>query len=152
LTSYWLSVVVEISLPYFHGNRSLVTCYNTTLGPIMSQLDHVPSYPPHFSWRHHQYDAPVCFRFSKEIACFEMCWLKFCIPSPCFHMCCLRVLGPISRTNFNGSVILIIRNTQTHITEVSNIIPPAFLHKIKLRGFSPQANYTDRAIAAGQRS
>jgi hypothetical protein len=25
-------------------------------------------------------------------------------------------------------------------------------HKKKLRGFSPQANYTDRAIAAGQRS
>jgi hypothetical protein len=24
--------------------------------------------------------------------------------------------------------------------------------KYKLRGFSPQANYTDRAIAAGQRS
>jgi hypothetical protein len=26
------------------------------------------------------------------------------------------------------------------------------LEKRKLRGFSPQANYTDRAIAAGQRS
>jgi hypothetical protein len=25
-------------------------------------------------------------------------------------------------------------------------------YKKKLRGFSPQANYTDRAIAAGQRS
>jgi hypothetical protein len=26
------------------------------------------------------------------------------------------------------------------------------IHKKKLRGFSPQANYTDRTIAAGQRS
>jgi hypothetical protein len=27
-----------------------------------------------------------------------------------------------------------------------------FIHKKKLRGFSPQANYADRAIAAGRRS
>jgi hypothetical protein len=29
---------------------------------------------------------------------------------------------------------------------------PILIHKNKIRGFSPQANYTDRAIAAGQRS
>jgi hypothetical protein len=30
--------------------------------------------------------------------------------------------------------------------------PMMIQHRYKLRGFSPQANYTDRPIAAGQRS
>jgi hypothetical protein len=58
---------------------------------------------------------------------------------------------PVRIANRDGNSVL--QALQSQKMNIRRILPGGTgPRKKKLRGFSPQANYTDRAIAAGQRS
>jgi hypothetical protein len=60
-----------------------------------------------------------------------------------------RTSIPQSCSNYTLEYLTALSVFKKHTAESIN---EKLLKKKELRGFSPQANYTDRAIAAGQRS